>query len=289
LALTTYVVVSNAGLFAGQIAIYGPKLDALIARVAPAFGVKAAPTLMQLLDRLNPDVYLGKIAETLQGFATDSVLVLIYLGFVLASRQGFDRKARSLFVRPESRQHAAEVFLRIRNGIENYLWIQAVTCGLIAVASGVVMAALGLDNALFWAFLIFIAGFVPIIGGAIGVFAPPLFALVQFDTWWRAAAMLAGLQLINFIVGNIIYPRLQGRRLNIDPIVILLSLAFWGAIWGVAGMFLSTPLTVMAMVILAQFSGTRWIAVLLSSDGDPLGLSASPDPADLSAVARGPA
>jgi predicted PurR-regulated permease PerM len=271
--LITYVVISNASLFAGQIAIYGPKLDTLIARVAQAVGVKAAPTLMQLLDRLNPDAYLGKIAESLQGFATDAVLVMIYLGFVLASRQGFERKTQSLFPRPEGRRRAAEVFLRIRNGIENYLWIQAVTCGLIAVASGCVMAALGLDNALFWAFLIFIVGFVPIIGGAIGVLAPPLFALVQFDTWWRAAAMLAGLQVINFIVGNIIYPRLQGRRLNIDPVVILLSLAFWGAIWGFAGMFLSTPLTVVAMVITAQFPGTRWIAVLVSSDGDPLGLN----------------
>jgi len=284
LCLTTYIVVSNASVFAGQIAIYGPKLDAMIARIAQAMGVKAAPTLMQLLDRLNPDIYLGIIAQTLQGFAKDSMLVLIYLGFVLASRQGFKRKTGSLFRTPGSRQHAIEVFQRIRNGIENYLWIQAVTCGLIAVASWGVMAILGLDNAVFLAFLIFIVGFVPIIGGAIGILAPPLFALVQFDTWWRAAAMLAGLQLINFIVGNIIYPRLQGRSLNIDPVVILLSLAFWGAIWGVAGMFLSTPLTVMAMVILAQFRGTHWIAVLLSGDGDPLGLtqaqSAHPAPVE---------
>jgi len=62
---------------------------------------------------------------------------------------------------------------------------------------------------------------------------------------------------------------MQGRSLNIDPIVVLLALAFWGAIWGLAGAFLSTPLTTMTMVILAQFRGTRWIAVLLSEDGAP--------------------
>ena len=276
--LITYVVVSNAGVFLGQIAIYGPKLDARIASIAQAIGIKTAPTFMQMVDRLNPDAYLGKIAETLQGFATDAVLVMIYLGFVLASRQGFQRKTRSLFTRPESRQHASEVFQRIRTGIESYLWIQAVLSALGAAASWAVMAVLGLDNALLWALLIFIVGFVPIIGGIIAILAPPLFALVQFDTWWQAAAMLAALQVINFILGNIILPRMQGRSLNIDPVVILLSLAFWGAIWGVAGMFLSTPLTVMAMVILAQFSGTRWIAVLLSGDGDPLGLTPAPAP-----------
>ena len=83
--------------------------------------------------------------------------------------------------------------------------------------------------------------------------------------------MIVALQVINFIDGNIVYPRMQGRSLNIDPVAILLSLAFWGAIWGLPGMFLSTPLTVMTMVVLAQFRSTRWIAVLLSSDGDPLG------------------
>ena len=270
-AATVYVVIDNAGLFANQIALYGPKLNEVINRIASAMGVKTPPTVNELINRLNPDAYLGKIAETLQGFATNALGVVIYLGFVLASRQGFERKTHRLFANETSRRHAAEVFERIRLSIENYLWIQAVTCALIAVASWGVMSVLGLDNALFWAFVIFVVGFVPIIGGAIGILAPPLFALVQFDTWWRPLAMLAGLQVINFIVGNIIYPRMQGRSLNIDPVVILLSLAFWGAIWGVAGMFLSTPLTVMAMVILAQFPGTHWIAVLLSSDGDPLG------------------
>jgi predicted PurR-regulated permease PerM len=62
---------------------------------------------------------------------------------------------------------------------------------------------------------------------------------------------------------------MQGQSLNIDPLIVLLALAFWGAVWGLAGAFLSTPLTVALMVILAQFDGTRWIAVILSADGDP--------------------
>ena len=85
---------------------------------------------------------------------------------------------------------------------------------------------------------------------------------------------------IGVIIGNVIYPRMQGRSLNIDPVVVLVSLAFWSAIWGVTGAFLSTPLTVMAMVVLAQFDGSRWIAVILSADGDPQQLRTrmAPDP-----------
>ena len=242
----------------------------MIAKLAGAVGVAVPPTLGQILSSLSPTAFVGRVADGLRGFATDAVLVLIYLGFLLASRQGFERKAGALFAVRRAPPRA-ELFLRIRDAIEQYLWIQAVTCGMIALASWAVMAALGLDNALFWAFAIFIVGFIPIIGGAVGILAPPLFALVQFDGWWRAAAMLACLQVINFIVGNIIYPRMQGKSLNLDPVAVLLSLAFWGAIWGLPGMFLSTPLTVMAMVILAQFHSTHWIAVLLSSDGEPLG------------------
>ena len=62
---------------------------------------------------------------------------------------------------------------------------------------------------------------------------------------------------------------MQGDNQNIDPVVVLLSLALWGQLWGVVGMFLSTPLAVMAMAVLAEFRGSRWMAIMLSGDGEP--------------------
>ncbi len=270
-SVTAYVIGANMRAFAVQLVQDIPKLDIAIARLMGSMGLTAAPKLEHIIQTLNPSDYLMGIAGGLRGFIFTSVLVLIYLGFLLASRQAFERKADQLFATGSERRHAAEMFLRIRSGVERYLWIQTVTTGLIAIASGVVMAAIGLSNALFWTFAIFVVGFIPIVGGAIGIVAPPLFALVQFDTWWQAVVLLVVLQIINFIVGNVLYPRMSGRSLNVDPVALLLSLAFWGAIWGLPGMFLSTPLTVMAMVVLAQFRSTHWIAVLLSADGFPLG------------------
>ena len=140
---------------------------------------------------------------------------------------------------------------------------------MICAVAYVLMRAVGLENAGFWTFVIFIVGYIPILGGAIAGLAPPLFALVQFETYWQAVVLLAGLQALLFIMGNVIQPRMQGDNQNIDPVVVLLSLAFWGQIWGVVGMFLSTPLAVAAMAILAEFKGSRWIAILLSGDGEP--------------------
>lgn len=266
---TALVVAENAPGFVTQLRGYGPKLNDLIARVASAMGVAAPPSLSDLFAQLNPSHYVGPLAAGLQSFASNAVFVLIYVGFLIASRRGFTGKAVRLFPVREERADALFVFHRIRNGIEQYLWIQTLLGAAIAVASWVAMALVHLDNAIFWAFLIFVAGYIPIIGGAVGLILPPLFALVQFPEPWQALVLLVAHFMISFIAGNVFLPRMQGATLNLDPVVVLLSLAFWGAVWGVAGMFLSTPLTVTVMVILAQFEGTRWIAVLLSGDGHP--------------------
>jgi AI-2 transport protein TqsA len=266
---TAMVVAENAAGFVTQMAGYGPRLNTLIAHLASSMGIAAPPSLNDLFTQLNPAHYVAPFAQGLQGFASNAVFVLIYMGFLIASRAGFAGKAARLFPVREERADALFVFHRIRDGIERYLWIQTVLGGAIAIASWVIMALVGLDNAMFWAFLIFVAGYIPIIGGAVGMILPPVFALVQFPEPWHAGVLLGVLFLINFIVGNVFQPRMQGASLNLDPVVVLLSLAFWGAVWGVAGMFLSTPLTVTVMIVLAQFKGSQWIAVLLSGDGHP--------------------
>ncbi|HYE47503.1 MAG TPA: AI-2E family transporter [Caulobacter sp.] len=257
--------------FANQLRGYGPRLQALVAQTAHAVGVQDVPSLAELIRRANPGQFAGQIAQSAQSVLSDTFFVLIYLAFIIAARRGFRRKIVAMFPGNAERDEAVVIFQRIRNGVEQYLWVQTVTGLMIAGGSLLVMMVLGLDNALFWAFLIFLASYIPIIGGFIGIAFPPLFALVQYPTWWQAAVLLGVLWLIQFVVGNLIQPKMQGDSLNIDPVVVLLSLGFWGLVWGMPGMFLSTPLTVMAMIILAQFKGSHWIAVLLSANGNPAG------------------
>jgi AI-2 transport protein TqsA len=289
-ATCVIVLANNAGGFFVTLAKGEPRLNRLIVEAHRTFHVNGPRSLNQLLARLEPAQYIGTVAMVLQSVASNALLVLVYLGFLIASRHTFERKAVRLFVSREERHEALQVFLRVRDGIERYLWIQTVTGLVIAVASWIVMALVGLDNAVFWAFIIFIVNYIPIVGAVAAIVLPAIFALVQFDGFSRALIVLAGLGSITFVVGNILLPRMQGDSLNMDPLVVLLSLAFWGALWGITGMFLSTPLTVLVMVILAQFDGSRWIAILLSADGDPQGLGRgsrqSPDESDTSTSAR---
>jgi len=264
-----FFVADNAAAFGSQLVAYAPKLNDVIGRLASLAGLEAPPSLTQMVRQLNPASYLGQIARALQDFLSTAAFVLVYLGFILASRRGWERKVVHLFATREERHEATAAFTRIRNGIEQYLWVQTVTGLMIAVASWIAMAVVGLDNALFWAILIFFASYIPVVGGVVAVAAPPIFALLQFDTLWQAITLFIVLQAITTFVGNVILPRMQGQSLNIDPIVLLLALAFWSVVWGLTGAFLSTPLTTVMMVILAQFPGARWIAVILSENGDP--------------------
>lgn len=269
MALALAAILNNAASFGQQLAADAPKLNLMIGKVGAQLGVPAPPALQQVVQQVNPARYAGDIASALQSVGSGAVYVFIYFGFLLASRQGFSTKAAGIWPDPDIRRRAVSVFARIRDGVQRYLWIQTVSGSMIALSAFALMLAVGLEHADFWAFLIFILVFIPVIGGLVAGVLPPLFALIQYNDIWPAVIVFIGLQVILFAIGTVLLPRMQRDGLNIDPVVVLLSLALWGSIWGIPGMFLSTPLTVMAIVILAQFPGARWIAVLLSGDGEP--------------------
>ena len=271
--LSIWIIVDGASGFftdaSGVSANIGPRLDQIIADVSSLAGVSDPPTLNELIAGIDLRGWLTQAAMQAQGVASGAFFVMVYLGFLLASQAGFRKKIVAMFPDRGARNEAMEVFNRVRGGAEGYLWVQAVTGVMICAVAWAMMRAVGLQNAEFWTFVIFIVGFIPVLGGAIAGLAPPLFALVQFESYWPALGLLIGLQALLFVVGNLVQPRMQGDNQNIDPVVVLLALALWGKMWGVPGMFLSTPLAVMAMAILAEFKGSRWMAVLLSGDGEP--------------------
>jgi predicted PurR-regulated permease PerM len=196
--------------------------------------------------------------------------MVVYFGFMLAGQR---RMSRKIDVAAGSSKRATaikEVVGRAAEDIETYVWVQTITGLMLTASAVVVMFAVGLNNVLFWTVIFFLLTFIPNIGVTVGSIAPSLFALVQFQTLWQAIAIFAVTQLAAFVVGNFIYPRLQAQTQNIDPIVTLLSLAVWSWLWGLPGAFLAVPLTLMLMMLFAQFESTRWLSALLSNDGKPV-------------------
>jgi predicted PurR-regulated permease PerM len=268
-ALISWIIIDNlTGLLANAEA-YVARLDSILAAMGARLGLALPPNIESLLERIDLSRAAGIMLAWVQNGLSASMFVLIYLGFMIASRRSFGRKIAALNAKKKGVSETADILERIRSAVESYVWVQTTTGLMIAGASWLVMWALGLPQPLFWAFVIFVASYVPIVGGALGILAPALFGLLEFDDLTKPLLLLVGLQVIGLFVGNVIQPRMQGRILNIDPVVVLLSLAFWGVLLGATGAFLSTPLTVTAMAILAEFKKTRWLAILLSSDGNP--------------------
>ena len=251
----------------------------------------STPTLSNLVAQ-----YAGSIAPMAAGFVsgliTDMLLILIYVAFLYVSAGAFSRKLDRVFVRPEQRVKSRQLGDQVRRTMEQYLWVQT-SLSIIATAfTYVTLVIVGLDNALFWAFVIFVLNYIPTIGSIIATVLPTVFAIVQPESAWPewmpdnallcALVVFLGVSVWQFVIGNFIAPRLQGKSLNLSPLMVLLSLAIWGALWGPVGMFLSAPLTVLVMIVLAQIDGARWIAVLMSADGKPGEVSANEDglPAD---------
>ncbi len=224
-------------------------------------------TRFGLMDKLQGG--LAGFASSIQGVLSNFALIALYVVFLFAAQSSFPKKMDDLFPDMVRRKQAGKVGERIRHSIEKYLGVQTIISLIQTVLSYAIMASMGLDNALFWALVIFILNYIPIIGGLAAVVLPVLFALVQFDSMPKIG-LLAGLLFgVQFIIGNTVQPKMMGDSMNLSALVVVLSLTLWGALWGGVGMFLSAPLTVIIMIILAQFSSTRWMAVLLSADGQP--------------------
>ncbi|MCH9689222.1 MAG: AI-2E family transporter [Gammaproteobacteria bacterium] len=223
--------------------------------------------LDRLVDELNFQKILLNIYAGFTSIAGSAVLIALYVSFLFVEQTVFDAKLALLVPSANKRTVVRNLIARTVKDTQTYLGLKTLMGVLTAMASWGIMTWIGLDFAEFWALLIFFLNYIPNIGAIIATLFPALLAFIQFQTWMPFILMTSGLVTAQFIIGNIIEPRYLGRSLNLSPLVILFALGLWGIIWGVMGMFLSVPITVMMIILFAHFPTTRPIAVLLSKDG----------------------
>ena len=212
---------------------------------------------------------IQQLLNTLSGIAGNGFLIVIYLLFLFFEQIHFTKKAHALFAEGENRNKFFEIIDHINEAIRAYFKVKITVSLITAVASYVLMIAIGLDFAILWAFLIFLLNFIPNIGSLVATLFPSALALIQFEnTFAPFLFVLIGVGAIQIIVGNLIEPKMMGSSLNISSLAVILSLSLWGTMWGITGMILCVPITVIMMIIFAQFPSTRPVAILLSENGE---------------------
>ncbi len=278
-SLFIFLMVRGILQFADQADVYERRLNALSAEIGGLFGMQKTPTVMGLLQG-DAGQQLGSLMRGAAGTLSESFfLVLIYTAFLYVAHPTWTTKFDQIFRGSENRDKIREMGDDSRRGIEAYLWTQTVISTLITLLTYVTLTVLGVQNALFLSGLIFVLNYIPTIGSIVAAFIPLLFALAQGDASWpawlpensyiNAAIVFTAVSFWQFTIGNFLQPRMMGDSLNLSALVVLLALAIWGEIWGITGMFLSAPLTVIMMNGFAQHPSTRWLAILLSQNGDP--------------------
>ena len=212
-------------------------------------------------DYFSPKVIMNLVSyglSMLRSLFTNMFLILLTVLFILLEAAGFPRKLEAAFPDHESLGH----FETISANVNRYMGFKALMSMATGVSIWILLAIIGVDFAGTWGLLAFFLNFIPAIGSIIAAIPAILWALVQLGLPSALLTALAYLA-VNIIIGNFLDPRIVGRKLGLSPLVVLISLFFWGWVLGAVGMVLSVPLTMIAKIALATHEDTRWIAIML--------------------------
>jgi AI-2 transport protein TqsA len=202
------------------------------------------------------------IATSAAGWLGQAVLAGVYLLFLLLGVGHLPAKIHASFD-PDQAEHLLTTLSRINVAVASYLKAKVLASMLLAVPAFLIMWAFGLRSALLWGVLTFVFNFVPYVGSAITWTVPTVMAFLTLEPGWKPFT-LAGLLLMDYLMEAYwIEPSLTGKAVDLNPLVVLLALAFWGSCWGLAGMLLSVPLTVVLRIVMENLRTTRPIAKLM--------------------------
>jgi AI-2 transport protein TqsA len=211
---------------------------------------------------INPGALLQLAGSTMSGIASslsDAVLITLTVAFMLFEAAGLPQKIREAIGNPTAQLAQLE---RVVLEVQRYVILKTYVSTATGAVVGCFTAIIGLDFPLLWGLLGFVLNYVPNVGSVLAAIPPVLLAVVQLG-WTPAFVTLIGFVVIGLVIGNVIEPRLMGRRLGLSTLVVWLSLLFWGWLWGPIGMLLSVPLTVVMKIALEHTPEFRAFAILM--------------------------
>ncbi|BCX50389.1 pheromone autoinducer 2 transporter [Haloferula helveola] len=197
-------------------------------------------------------------------FFGTSLVVIILTIFMLTEARMFGRRMDAVC---EARGPNIQRMLSAIKDTQRYLGIKTAVSLATGVLAGALCWAANVDFWPLWGILAFALNYIPVVGSFIAGVPPTLLALLVLGTP-EAVAVGGGYFLINTFLGNVIEPMLMGRRFGLSTLVVLVSVIFWGWLWGPIGMLLAVPLTMMVKVILDNSEEFRWIAVAIGKESN---------------------
>ncbi len=269
LVIVGAIVGSSVAEFTAALPTYQERLDLLVQKTIAfvAERVNGDFSVETLGERLDPGWAMGLVASILNGVGdvlTNTFLIFFTMIFILLEASTIPTKISAAFGKGADEFERPRIFL---DNLGRYLGIKTVVSIATGLMIGILTWSIGLDFPLLWGMLAFLLNYVPNIGSIIAAVPAVLMAALQLGA---GGAMLTAASFlgVNLLFGNIIEPRLMGHGVGISPLVVFISLVFWGWVFGPVGMLLSVPLTMALKMALESDERTRWIALFLGSERD---------------------
>jgi AI-2 transport protein TqsA len=237
-------------------ALYGQMSDWLEGHGIILAGLWAEHFNVTWLIRLLPG-----ITNRINGTTTFLVVVLIYVILGLLEVEDFARKLAM-----EGREIGRVLLvggIKTAAKLRRYMLVRTLMSALTGVLVSALAAFTGLELQLEWGVIAFALNYIPVIGPLIATVFPTLFALAQFASWQTAVIIFLLLNVIQFLVGSYLEPRVTGSALSISPAIVLFAVFFWTFLWGISGAFIGVPIMIAVLTICEQHPASRWIADLL--------------------------
>jgi AI-2 transport protein TqsA len=220
-----------------------------------------------IMDRFDVAWLLGfaqNIAGRLNSLAGFSVLVVILVMLGLLEVEEFNSRLR----RPAAQPYGEKILAanrEIGQKLRRFMVVRSLASGLTGIAVWVFAMVAGLELAAAWGAIAFVLNYIPFLGPLIATVFPTMFAIAQFESWQMAVIVFVCLNIIQFIIGSYLEPRLTGASLKISPFAVIFAVFFWSFLWGLAGAFIGVPILIALIVYCTQAPSSQWIAALLST------------------------
>jgi predicted PurR-regulated permease PerM len=265
----TSIILAQVNTVLGTTLSYAERAPTALAELFSFLGPDAEKAILNFTRSVEVSGYLRTAAGQAGNLVQASVLVTLFVGFLFAERVWFDTKLKNFFRNERQAARFGQVVGTIIHRVNYYLLVKSFVSAVTGVLVWLVAEYFGLDLATALGILTFVLNFIPSVGSIIATVLVALVSYIQQPDPVQTAAIFVIVGMTQFTLGNVIDPMLMGRALRLSSFGIIISLAFWAAVWGIPGMFLSVPIMVSLMIVCSQVPELRPVAILLSREGLP--------------------
>ena len=266
-ASTTVVAQVNAVVFTAT--RYAEQVQAALPGLIEWMGPNVTASFETAMGNFDMTGWIRSLAGQAGNLLSGTVLIILFVGFMFAERIWFPIKIERLAGDQVIAVQWRLIISSIMHRVNRYLVVKTGVSAVTAAIVWAIFTAAGLNLAGPIAMMTFVLNFVPSVGSIVATLIAFLLSFVLSGDLTIAALVGAACTVTQFVIGNVLDPMLLGQTLRLSSFGIILSLAFWGAVWGVPGMFLAVPIMVAMMIVCAHIPWLRPVAIMLSREGLP--------------------